>query len=193
VKILRREQNKRAYLRHTADKIRLAPTWPTIPSAVRQQAALPLPKQSHFFRLEYRTQEEISDTDSLAKWDFYPPYNMPDGSIGNGRLEAIVEQVHGRRLREQYQHEVRCLRCYEISSDTQILEEIDRDINTYLTTWNELKHILRTLPPSHINHTMGEHLLQWKARRIVDLLEDWRVVKQGRVNHNFTCLFHTCW
>lgn len=118
---------------------------------------------------------------------------MPDGSIGNGRLEAIVEQVHGRRLREQYQHEVRRLRHYEISSDTQILEEIDRDINTYLTTWNELKRILRTLPPSHINHTMGEHLLQWKARRIVDLLEDWRVVKQGRVNHNFTCLFNTRW
>lgn len=96
-------------------------------------------------------------------------------------------------MREQYQHEARRLRCYEKSSDTQILQEIDRNIHTYLTSWHELKNILKTLPPSDVDHTMGKHLMQWKARRVVDLLEDWKMVKKGCVNDSFTCLFTTRW
>ncbi|KAF8170967.1 hypothetical protein BJ912DRAFT_933030 [Pholiota molesta] len=192
-KLLRREQNKRAYQRRTENKSKLAPTWPAIPRALRQQAALPLPRQSHFFLLEYRTREEISDDDVLAKWDFYPPYHIPHGSIGGGGLDAIIDRVHGRRLREQYQYEACRLQRYEKSTDTQILQEIDRDIHTYLTSWEELKHILDGTNLSHVDRKMGEHQMQWKARRVVDLLEDWKAVKKGRVDYAFTCLYTARW
>lgn len=172
----------------------MAGTWPNIPCALRQQAALALPRESHFFRLEFRTREEVSDTDALAKWDFYPPYETSDDLIGTAKLEWIVERVHGRRLREQHQHEVRRLQRYDKLSDTEFMQEIDRDINTYLTSWHELRRILKTLPSnSHMDRTMGESLMQWKARRVVDLLEDWKVVKKGRADSQFICHFNTRW
>ncbi|KAF8170554.1 hypothetical protein BJ912DRAFT_933217 [Pholiota molesta] len=192
-KALRQEQNKRAYQKRTQEKSKLSPTWPSIPRALRDQAALPIPQKSHFFLLEYRSREEVSDQDPLAKWDYYPPYHVPHGTIAGGGLEAIVDRVHGRRHLEQRQHEAQRLQRYNKGTDDQILAEIGRDINTYLTSWNELRNILKTMPYSDIDHTMGEHLKHWKARRVVDLLQDWKVVKKGRANGAFECHYANRW
>ncbi len=87
-------------------------------------------------------------------------------------LEVIVDRVHGRHLREQHQAEVQRLDRYRKGSDDDILREIDSDIHQYLVAWKDLKLALQLRPVSPIDHTMGHHLLQWKARRIVDLLAD---------------------
>ena len=193
-KILRREQNRRAYQTRTQHKSRLTPTWSTVPRAIRDQGSTPLPVLSNFFKTEFRSRQQVSDDDALASWDYYPPYHSSGES--NRTLSVIIERAHGRRLREQYQSESLRLQRFNDGTDDDILTEIDRDINTYLTSWNELDAILRA-PSSdqmaHIDLIMGKHLLQWKARRVVDLLADWKAAKKGRSKQAFKVLFSNRW
>ena len=136
---------------------------------------------------------DASDDNALAKWDCYPPYATPLASFGTNGLELVVDRVHGWRLRAQYHSEARRIQHYETASDDDILAEIDRDIQANLKAWKELNSMLQIRPASPVDHAMGHHLLQWKARRLVDLLEDWKVVKKGRSNRAFYLHFARRW
>lgn len=192
-KLLRKEQNRHAYQKRIEGKSKLVPTWPTIPRVVHQQGALPLPTSSRFFKNEFRVRNDVSDDDTLAKWDHYPPYATPLASFGTNGLELVVDRLHGWRLRAQLHFETWRLRQYEESSDDEILAGIDRDIQANLRAWKELSLMLQMRPDSPVDHTMGHHLLQWKARHIVDLLADWKVLKKGRVNRPFNTHFINRW
>lgn len=192
-KLVRSEQNRRAYQQRTRDRSKLVPTWPNIPRVVHQQAAFLLPTNSHFFKKEYRLGGKICDDDALAIWDSSPPYAISSASLGSVGLEVIIDRVHGRHLREQYQDEARRLERYRNADDDDILKEIDCDVHRYLAAWNTLRLALQLRPESPIDHTMGHHLLQWKARRIVDLLNDWKVVKKGRSQSTFSLHFSNRW
>lgn len=193
-KLLRKEQNRRAYSLRTQDRSKLLPTWPTIPQAVHEQSSLPLPTHSHFFKQEFRYREDVSDVDALAKWDRLPPYSAKSASFGSVALDVTVDRIHGRRLREQYHYEVRRLERYRSRlNDDEILAEIDHDICQYFATWMELKVFLQLRPKSPIDHTMGHLLLQWKARRITDLLADWKVAKKGCSKGAFMTHFTDRW
>lgn len=119
---------------------------------------------------------------------------MNSASFGSAGRDIIVDRVHGRHLREQYHSEVRRLSRYrEGSSDDELLTEISRDICQYLVAWKELNSQLQLRPKSPIDYTMGHHLLQWKARRITDLLVDWKMAKKGRSTGAFVTHFTNRW
>jgi hypothetical protein len=191
-KTLRSLQNRRAYEKRTEKAHTVTPSWPKIPRALRQQAAIPLPLTSHWFRLEARSQEEASEDDRLAVWEYHPPYRVAHGSIGGGGLEAVSDGVHGRRYRIQQQFEAKRLRRFDKMTDDEMLIEISDHIKANLAEWARLQELNKTLS-SHIDQVMGNHLGQWKARLVIDLLEDWRAVKKGRKNDAFYVLFANRW
>lgn len=193
-KLLRSEQNRRAYQQRTRHKSKVLPTWPTIPKAVHEQGSVPLPKSSHFFKNEFRQRVDVSNDDALAIWDQPPPYSGISASFGSVGLEITVDRVHGRHLRQQYHSELRRLDRYrDGDGDDELLAEIDRNICQYLVAWKELKSYLQLRPKSPIDYTMGHHLLQWKARRITDLLVDWKIAKKGRSTGAFIAHFANRW
>ena len=101
-----------------------------------------------------------------------------------------VERVKGKKCESKWTYII--VSKIEAKSVKCVLE-IDLDIQQYLAAWKELKLLLQLRPKSPIDHTMGHLLFQWKARRIVDLLADWKVVKKGRSKGAFPCHFTNRW
>jgi len=57
------------------------------------------------------------------------------------------------------------------------MEGVLRNLVETLAGMKGLKTILKEYKSSKIDFMMGLHLLCWKARRIVALVEDWKALK----------------
>ncbi len=177
-KVLRSAQNCRAY-ECRRGPVRLSLRFPTIPISISKFAVFPLPTDSIVFRSYRRSTEPIADDDELLHWDTFPPYPLASDRIFQLRLKEICHALHGRRMR--LHHELDLARVKYLTSDTHddLYREVHRDLIHLLDQAIKLKGILQQFKLSEVDFTMGVHLLQWKARRILALSEDWKALKKG--------------
>ena len=54
-----------------------------------------------------------------------------------------------------------------------------QNLSATLVDAKELKTVVKKFKSSKIDFAMGSHLLQWKAWRIIALVEDWKALKAG--------------
>ncbi|KIM37572.1 hypothetical protein M413DRAFT_30770 [Hebeloma cylindrosporum] len=175
-KVIRRAQNQRAYeKRKQNSKAYLVAPLPNIPRPLRvmSQSMFPIMKTSPLFQQEFRRREEITQDDHLAHWDNSPPYHSSSLSTTYG-MSGFLELIQGRRLRAQYQYEELRLVRYKTASEQVFLQEINAEIAKWVLEWSELNKLLKTARFVDVDCKLGRSLLDWKARRVMDLLADWK-------------------
>lgn len=180
---IRSAQNRRAYERRTTHKSKLKATWQRIPAGLKEQGCLPLPKNSHFFVQEVRSRDTPSSSDPLAVWDDFPPYASSSQSLSKSNLQALVERLHARQYLLQKHHEMdRISRFRSATCVDNCLEEIARDIDSLIAEWKILRALITGFSEATVDHTVGALHMQWKARRVVNLLEDWKAFKKSGID-----------
>jgi len=176
-KALRSAQNRRAYERRVGPEkpsLRL----PIVPKWVQELAALPLPKSSHLFSIYFRSKDEISEDNDLTIWERLPPYPFKCGLLHYG-VEDTSDALHGHRHRLQLEFENERLVQYKQLPTAAFMEGVFRNLLETLADAKELKTVVKRFKSSKIDFVMGSHLLQWKARRIISLVKDWKALKAG--------------
>lgn len=192
-KALRSAQNRRAYEKRTAHISKLKPTWPRIPPALKKLGKLPIPNHSHFFLTETRGNDTPCSEDGLAIWDDFPPYSMTSNNLCGSRLEALVERLHGRQFSYHKAYEADRISKIQLSDCVNDnLKLIDKDIGTLLAEWNILRSLLKSFPRGTVDHTIGHVHMQWKSRRVLALLDDWKALKKEGTDGIMT-LYCTRW
>jgi len=193
-KDIRRAQNQRAYERRKSPKTYLVAPLPNIPRSLRvmSRSAFPIMKTSPLFQQEFRRRDEITQDDHLAHWDNFPPYHSSSLSTACG-MPGFLELIQGRRLHAQYQYEELRLVRYKTMSEPVFLQEIHAEITKWVLEWSELNKLLKTTAFSDVDCKMGRSLLEWKARRVMDLLADWKAAKKGRNGDQFIILYSNRW
>jgi hypothetical protein len=155
-------------------------------------SVVPLPTTSPLFQQEFYRQEEVTEADHLAHWERFPPYHPSSLVIHHG-ISGFLDLIQGRRRRAQYQYEELRLGRYRNTSNPVFLQEIHSEITKLVSEWLELNKLLKTTNLTDIDSTMGRSLLEWKARRVVDLIADWKAVKKGRDGDDFIILYTNRW
>ena len=82
---------------------------------------------------------------------------------------------------------------YKTLSNIIFLQEIHAEISKYILEWTTLNKLLKTTILAHVDSAMGRTLLEWKARRVMDLLGDWKAVKKGQDSDEFIILYSNRW
>ena len=108
-------------------------------------------------------------------------------------MPGFLELIQGRRLHAQYQYEELRLVRYKTMSEPVFLQEIHAEITKWVLEWSELNKLLKTTAFSDVDCKMGRSLLEWKARRVMDLLADWKAAKKGRNGDQFIILYSNRW
>jgi len=106
-------------------------------------------------------------------------------------IEETLVKLHGRRMRLQLELENARLPRFNRLPLEDFMAEVHTDLLHYLMQCRELKDTLKSLKAPGIDYTLGAHLLQWKARRVVSLVEDWKGLKQG--NYKFLTVYSDRW
>lgn len=182
-KAIRSAQNQRAYQRRIAHKSTVKANWPRIPAKLKNLGMVPIPRGAHFFIQEARTQDVPRSDDPLGIWDDFPPYASTYEPLGKASIEALIERLHGRQYRYQKHQEITRIsrfRSAECINDT--FQEIAQDINSLFAEWKILRALLKTFPEESLDHTVGHLHMQWKSRRVLDLLEDWKALKKDGID-----------
>ncbi|KDR84202.1 hypothetical protein GALMADRAFT_133554 [Galerina marginata CBS 339.88] len=190
-KAIRSAQNHRAYVKRTEAK-QLTLKLPKIPRSVRTAAALPLPRSSPLFQRVFNILDNLTDDADFAGWEHPPPYSVSPYLLEFG-LEETIDALHARRLRMQCNDETARLERYKKSPLETFQTEIHTNVLKVLEEWQELGTLLKGCRSSQLDTTMGNHLLQWKARRLVALVEDWKALKQGKDGDKFLSLYLARW
>ena len=189
-KKLRSEQNRRAYKHRHEGPYKGSLRLPYIPTFVSALAALPLPRTSPLFRMHYHDEDDIAEDDALVIWEHSPPYSDSQ-CVEQRNLEETSTQLHGRRLRLQLELENSRLTRFNRLPLEEFMAEVHGDLVEHLTQCKNLKEHLKQFTALSTDHIMGTHLLQWKARRVIDLGVDWKALKQG--NFKFLSVYGDRW
>lgn len=147
---------------------------------------------SALFQKEFCRQDEISDDNHLAHWDHFPPYHS-SSLLATYGMSGFLKLLQGRRFRAQHQYEEDRLVRYKIMSESVFLQEIHAEITKWVQEWSELNKLLKTSNLLNVDLRMGKGLLEWKARRVMDLLADWKAAKKGRDSNKFITLYTDRW
>ena len=78
-------------------------------------------------------------------------------------------------------------------SESIFLQEIHAEITKWVQEWSELNKLLKTSNLLNVDLRMGKGLLEWKARRVMDLLVDWKAAKKGQDSNKFITLYTDRW
>ncbi|KAF9521408.1 hypothetical protein CPB83DRAFT_887933 [Crepidotus variabilis] len=175
-KELRSEQNRRAYERHHPFKYTMR--LPDTPKFVLKLAALPLPLDSTVFKAHLTRTEPFSS--EYAVWDNPPPYHVSPLLLSGG-LDDTINALHGHRTRLQFETEKARIKSYHQEAHQEVWMEVHQSLFRLICESKTLKKSLRGFKPSALDHQMGCHLLQWKARCIVALTEDWKALSEDTV------------
>lgn len=81
--------------------------------------------------------------------------------------------MHGWRLRLQQEEDLVRDRNFEGRSPKQQRELLCGELRAVLAMWEGLASYLTTYKGTRREIHMAEHLLQWRARKIVHLIEKW--------------------
>lgn len=173
-------QNWCAYERHTVHTSKLKATWQHLPHGLKEQGDLPLPTNAHFFIQGIWSGDTPGGSDPLAIWDDFLPYTGSSQPLGRSNLEVLCKRLHARQYLLQKHHEMNQIPHFRgaICIDT-CLGEITHDIDSLVSEWKILHAILKDFSGGTIDHTIGLLHMQWKAWRVVHLLEDWKVFKKN--------------
>lgn len=149
---------------------------------------------AHFFLLELKTTDAPGKEDPLAIWDDFPPYSSPFGdTLNKARLETLIERLHARQYTYHKSYEIDRLAQFRASNNADDnLKDVDREINTNLLEWKILCSILKTFRDDSIDYAVGHLHMQWKARRVMALLEDWKALKKDGID-GFMVLYCNRW
>jgi hypothetical protein len=141
---------------------------------------LPLPDPTSYFFAQAHSSAENLDESDLGKWDSEPPYPAtlvamdPPGEVYTQRL---IEVMHGRRLRQQGEcDQARNEQCVGMSSEKR-REVIACELKTALEQWRRLDGLLSEYRGSDREVLMANHLLQWQARTICHLRDQWELLR----------------
>jgi len=178
-KMLRSEQNRRAYKNRHEGPYKGSLRLPYVPTFVTALAALPLPRTSPLFRMHYHDEDDIAEDDTLVIWEHPPPYSDPR-CVEQKNLEETSTQLHGRRMCLQLDLENSRLAHFNRLPREEFMAEIHGDLVDHLTQCKDLRKLLNQFEALSTDHIMGTHLLQWKARRVVDLVVDWKALKHDQ-------------
>jgi len=155
-------------------------------------SVVPLPTTSPLFQQEFYHREEVTEADTLAHWEKSPPYHSSSLVITHG-ISGFLQLIQGRRRHAQYQYEELRLVRYRNMSNLVFLQEIHSEITKLVLEWSKLNKLLKATNLTDFDSTMGRSLLEWKARRVMDLIADWKAVKKGCDGNNFVILYTNHW
>lgn len=198
-KTLRVEQNRRAYIRRReAQKLTqaLKLELPPIPNRMRQLALRHVPMNMPRYKRGYESDIPIEEDEDYAQFLHLPPYIISDelkeggwarvGLIVQGKREKALKNLEIKRLTEQYNRQKRRTFCETLHSD--ILQHLDgwRDLCTavdrmrsrYLCEWVT---------------TMGLQILQWEARLVMNMIEDFESVRCEEEDDKYIQVFLKRW
>src|ERR1700722_4445789 len=152
------------------------PRIPALPSQLVSLALLPLPDPRSFFFAQALQSAAPLDESDLGRWDSDPPF--PEASYVPSELymERLIDVMHGRRLRQQGERDrAREVQCMGMSS-VERQATISLELKTVLEEWRRLNSFLPEYRVSVWEVRMAEHLLQWRARTVYHLKEQWEAV-----------------
>ncbi|KAG6905141.1 hypothetical protein DXG01_004558 [Tephrocybe rancida] len=183
-KELRKAQNNRAYCK----KQTLSTAAATVPSTLQlptlslellELAEFRMPT-SRIFSLAMESSGAFEgsnfDDSVLADWDSPPPHRLlpPDVNIDKFR-DALL----GYRMRRQKEMEVERLRRYESEPLRDFATEVHAELMDCHAQWEGLRRDLEKYHKGGNDRVLGLGLLEWMARRICHLENDFHSLRRG--------------
>jgi hypothetical protein len=150
--------------------------FPFLPANVMSLATQTLPATT-LFRDALRN--ELDETE-LPQWDLLQTYLSPGLSQNSEIYIAnLVDVLHGRRLRIEKDEATARFETFRDHGRDGLRGSIIEEAQLVLTEWEAVGSMLGKLEGGTCHHTMAQHLLQWKSRKLCDLRKDWDALDLG--------------
>jgi hypothetical protein len=194
-KAIRHLQNQHAYQCRKA-VIHASLRIPCLLAALIAVTESPLPT-STIFRQAALSADALDETDyddlRLAHFDGCPPYGQRlDSTYILRDIDRLMDALHGRRQRQQREHEDKRLKRYKTLPLAVFQEEVHTEMMNYLREWKAIGLALDGLPlDEELDITLGQHSREWYARRCYSLYQDFRALRAGC--DAFLCLYVNRW
>jgi hypothetical protein len=198
-KALRVQSNRRAYERLREARKCSQPAkleLPPVPSRMRHLACLPVPIDLSCYRRGYRSNTSIEEDEDYAQFLHPPPYTISDelkkvgwsktGLIVQGKREKALHTLEIKRMSEQYN----CMRRQTFR------ETLHANILRHLNGWHDLCTIMdqaRSRDPCEWVAMMGQQVLQWEARQVMNMIEDLEAACNEEDDEKYVYVFLQRW
>ncbi|KAG6886594.1 hypothetical protein C0992_003229 [Termitomyces sp. T32_za158] len=187
-------QNQRAYQKRkslitAASNVPASLQLPNLPGKLYKMADFPLPT-STVFQISFRNCDWYEDSDwadsTLANWNSPPPY----ASLPSGNADQFYDVLLGYRLRKRKEEEVARLDQYKDNPLCNFATKVHTELIDCHAEWEELDLITEGMQMDP-GRELGVQLLEWKARRVCHLEQDFLSLQQGF--DALLRLFVDCW
>ena len=151
---------------------------PKLPLELVIQAFLPLPDPTNTFFAEALSSADNFDESDFGRWDLEPPYPPALASDVPGEVytKRLADIMHGRRLRQQREHDRAWAKEYRGASLQEQRGEILLESKAVLEKWKRLDSFLPEYRGGAREVRMAAHLQQWYARTVYHLYEKWKMI-----------------
>jgi hypothetical protein len=147
------------------------------------------------FKQGYESDSPMEEDEDYSQFTQPPPYRI-SLSLQDSGLQATSILLQGKREKALHMLEIkRLIEQYKRLDLAAFQQAIHADIVQHLDNW---KGLCETVDKSCSgwkpwNREMGKHFLQWEARLIANLVQDWEAISGGEDNDRYISVYLARW